>query len=195
MRQLRTVLLLFAMLMLLVGGVYPMAVTAVARWVFPSQAEGSLVRDGGGRVIGSKLIGQPFSSPAYFWPRPSATQDFPYNPMASGGSQLGPTNPDLKEQIAGRIAAFRQSGIEGPIPSDLVMTSGSGLDPHVTLDAALAQVPRVAKARGMEEAALRVVVTAHREGRELGCLGKERVNVLVLNLDLDAMEERGHGEE
>jgi potassium-transporting ATPase KdpC subunit len=193
MRQVRTAFMLFFALTVLVGAAYPAAVTGIARLAFPAKAEGSLLRDAKGNVIGSALIGQPFSDPKYFWPRPSETQNVPYNPMASGGSQLGPTNPKLAEEIAGRVAAWRATGISGPIPSDLVMASGSGLDPDVTPEAALAQIPRVAPARGLSEEELRDFVSAHAEKRFLGFIGAPRVNVLSLNLDLDAMEARAHG--
>jgi potassium-transporting ATPase KdpC subunit len=188
MREFRRVLILFAVLAVLVGGLYPAIVTAISKIAFPSQAEGSLVRDAKGDVIGSELIGQPFSAPKYFWPRPSATGDRSYDAMTSGGSQLGPTNPKLADEIAERVAAWRASGVSGPVPSDLVMASGSGLDPDVTPEASLVQVPRVAKARGMSEALLRGIVAEHTEGRSLGFLGGARVNV-----PLDAMEGEAHG--
>jgi potassium-transporting ATPase KdpC subunit len=195
MRQVRTALMLFLVLSILVGGLYPAAVTAVAALAFPAQAEGSLVRDGSGKVMGSELIGQPFSAPKYFWPRPSATQGFPYNPMASGGSQLGPTNPELGTQMRERVQALRAAGVEGTIPSDLVTSSGSGLDPDISPEAAFIQVARVAKSRGMTAEALRAIVSVHIKKRFLGFIGAPRVNVLSLNIDLDAMEARTHGEQ
>ena len=183
MKNIKTAILLFAILMVIIGGVYPLLVTVLSNFIFPWQSRGSLIHDSG--IRGSMLIGQPFSDPKYFWPRPSPTADFPYNPMASGGSQLGPTNDELAKKISERLELFRRAGIKAPIPSDLVMASGSGLDPHVTLESALIQVPRVAKSRNLDEESVRRLVMAHLEKRQLWLLGKERVNVLNLNLALD----------
>jgi K+-transporting ATPase ATPase C chain len=135
------------------------------------------------------LIGQSFSDPKYFWPIPSATADFPYNALASGGSNLGPTNKDLITQITGRVKSFRQSGIQGPLPADLVTASGSGLDPHISPAAAVYQVTRVAKARGLDEAKVRALVVQHTKGRQFGILGAPVVNVLELNLALNALRQ------
>jgi K+-transporting ATPase ATPase C chain len=163
-------------------------VTLVAGVAFPRQAAGSFVKDAGGRVIGSALIGQPFSDPKYFWPRPSATGPFAYNPGSSGGANLGPTNPALLAAVADRVATLRAAGVAGPVPSDLVLASASGLDPHVTPAGARSQVGRVARARGLPEPELEGLVASHVEERQLGVLGEPRVNVLELNLALDQLK-------
>ena len=183
---LRPALTLFAMLSVLTGLAYPAAVTALAQTLFPAQAHGSLLRDGE-RVVGSSRIGQPFSDSGLFWGRPSATTPVPYNAAASAGSNQGPSNPALQSAVRARIAALRAAdpSARGPVPADLVTTSGSGLDPHISIAAALYQVPRVARARGLGEDELRRRVGAHIEGRTLGVLGEPRVNVLLLNLDLE----------
>ncbi|MGV8040675.1 MAG: potassium-transporting ATPase subunit KdpC [Thermoanaerobaculaceae bacterium] len=184
--HLRPAAALLALLSVLCGLVYPALVTGVATLLLPRQAGGSLITKDG-HVIGSELIGQPFTLPRYFWGRPSATQPVPYAATASTGSNLGPSNPALHEAVRARIAALRaaDSSLVGPIPADLVTASGSGLDPHVSPAAALAQVRRVAAARGLPEALVRDLVTRHVEGRQLGVLGEPRVNVLRLNLALD----------
>jgi potassium-transporting ATPase KdpC subunit len=180
-----TMLLIFTVL---TGLVYPLSVTGLAQLFFPEQANGSLIVHNG-KVVGSKLIGQYFDKPEYFWSRPSATSPFPYNAAASGGSNLGPTNPVLIEVVKARVAALRSAdpGNDSPIPVDLVTASGSGLDPHISPAAALYQVKRVARARGLEENAVHTLVTQHTEGRQFGLLGERRVNVLQLNLSLDAL--------
>jgi len=188
MRSIRTGVLLFLFLWITTGLVYPALVTIIGQVVFPRQAAGSLIRKGDGTVAGSRWIGQPFSDPKYFWSRPSATADFPYNPLASGGSNLGPTNKDLLQQVADRVKSFKDSGMAGPMPSDLVMASGSGLDPHISLEAARRQAPRVAKARRLEEAKLGQLLKDHLEDRQLGFLGEPRVNVVQLNLALDNLQ-------
>ena len=183
-RQLRPALLMLIALTVVTGGLYPLVVTGVARLAFPRKAAGSLIeRDG--VVVGSALIGQPFDDPRLFWGRPSATTP-PCNGAASGGSNLGPTNPALATAVRARVAALRASDPtqSAPIPVDLVTASGSGLDPHVTPAAVLWQVPRVAGARGLPEASLKALVDRHVEGRDLGLLGEPRVNVLALNLAL-----------
>jgi K+-transporting ATPase ATPase C chain len=189
MKNIKTALKLFAILLVLVGVIYPVAVTVLAQFVFPDEAEGSLLYDSSGKVIGSALIGQPFSDPKYFWPRPSVTSEYPYNALASGGSNLGPTNKHLMEQIAMRADLLKSSGIQDPVPSDLVMASASGLDPHISMQSALIQIPRVARARNLDEETLRKLVLDHVEERQFGFLGEQRVNVLQLNLALDSMNE------
>ncbi|GAB0056158.1 Potassium-transporting ATPase KdpC subunit [Candidatus Magnetaquicoccaceae bacterium FCR-1] len=173
---------------LLTGLLYPAMVTAIAQGLFPGKATGSLLR-ANGQVIGSALIGQPFTDPRYFWGRPSATAPMPYNAAASGGSNLGPLNPALEEAVQARIMVLKESDPtqKQPIPVDLVTTSGSGLDPHISPDAAIWQVPRVARARNISEAEVLLRVRKHTEGRTFGILGEARVNVLALNLDLDTL--------
>jgi K+-transporting ATPase ATPase C chain len=170
------------------GGIYPAVVTGVAYTVFPKQAKGSLIIDKSGKEIGSSLIGQPFSDPKYFWPRPSAATDFGYNAMGSSGSNSGPTNPDFIKTVGDRVKTLRDTGVTGNIPADLVEASASGLDPHITPESAKVQIARVAKAREMTEEALTKLVSAHTEGRQLGFLGEPRVNVLALNLALDGIK-------
>ena len=187
-KQLRTALALLALLTVLCGGIYPLAVTALAQLFFPSQANGSLVvKDG--RAVGSRLIGQPFDEPRYFWGRPSATAPFPCNAAASGGSNLGPSNPALRAVVADRVHGLRASdpGNGAPIPVDLVTASASGLDPHVSASGAEWQVPRVARVRGLCEADVRRLVEEYTEGRQLGLYGERRVNVAELNRALDRM--------
>lgn len=185
MRNLATAALLYLVVSLLTGLVYPLAVTGIAQLFFPLRANGSLVeRDG--HTVGSELIGQPFAGPGYFWSRPSATGPFPYNAAASSGSNLGPTNPALLERVKGDVERIQQAHPgKGPVPVDLVTASGSGLDPHINPAAALYQVERVAAARNLEPATVRRLVEQHVEGRTLGLLGEPRVNVLELNLALD----------
>lgn len=189
MKPIKIALRLFFLLWITTGVIYPAVVTVIGQLAFPEQAAGSLVRNKDGAIVGSALIGQPFSEAKNFWPRPSATADFPYNPMASGGSNLGPTNPDLLKQVANRVKALQEAGISTPVPSDLVLASGSGLDPHISLEAALCQVSRVAKARNLKEDRLRQLLQTQAEGRQWGFLGEQRVNVLKLNLALDASTE------
>jgi K+-transporting ATPase ATPase C chain len=191
-KQLRAALVSLAMLTLITGVIYPLVVTGIARAAFPKKSGGSLiVRDG--RMSGSELIGQPFDDPRYFWGRPSATGPFPYNAAASSGSNLGPANPSLADAVEARIEALRAVDPENtrPIPADLVTASGSGLDPHISVPAALYQAPRVARTRGLIEEQVLLQVQRHIEDRQFGILGEPRVNVLKLNLALDGMSQRG----
>jgi len=188
MDQLKPAIVLLALLTLLTGVVYPLVVTGVTQVMFPGQANGSLVvRDG--KPVGSRLIGQPFDDPRYFWGRLSATAPFAYNAGASTGSNYGPLNPAFHAAAKARIDALREADPDNkaPIPVDLVTASGSGLDPHISPAAALFQVSRVARARKLDEARVRQLVASHIEGRQLGVLGEPRVNVLELNLALDDM--------
>ncbi len=185
---LRPAALLLVLLSVLTGIVYPALVTGLSALVFPRQAAGTLIeRDG--RVVGSALIGQPFTDPRYFWSRPSATGPHPYNAAASSGSNLGPSNPAHHAAVQARIEALRAAdpGNTAPIPVDLVTASASGLDPDISPAAALYQAGRVARARGVPEATVRELVVRHTSGRQLGVLGEPRVNVLALNLALDAL--------
>lgn len=169
----------------LLGIVYPLMVTGLAQWFFPRQANGELIHEHG-ELIGSKLIGQPFTSPEYFYSRPSAAGAAGYDASASGGSNLGPTNKVLIDRVASQVAALEKDNPGVPVPIDLVTTSGSGLDPDISPAAAEFQVPRIARERGMSQTDLRVLVSRHTEARQFGFLGEPRVNVLELNLDLDA---------
>jgi K+-transporting ATPase ATPase C chain len=186
MKELKTAMLMCLLFTVLCGGLYPAVVTAIAQAVFPVQANGSLLTDAGGQAVGSQLIGQPFTGPHYFWPRPSATPDFPYNPMASGGSNNGPTNPAFLATVTARVEVLRASGINGPIPADLVLASASGLDPHLSPEAVRLQIPRIARARNLPEDLLERLVTMHTEDRQFSLLGEPRINVLRLNRALDS---------
>jgi len=188
MKEIKPAILIFLIFTLICGGLYPAVVTGIAQGVFPKQADGSLIFDQNGKTIGSALIGQPISDPKYFWPRPSASAGFAYNPLASGGSNAGPTNADYLAMVGKRVKVLRDSGATGPIPAELVQASASGLDPHLSPAGAMLQVPRVAKARGMAETQLAAIVAAHTEDRQLGFLGDPRVNVLVLNVELDRLQ-------
>ena len=185
-KQLKASCLMFLWLSLITGVAYPVVVTALGGALFPHQAAGSLVsRDG--VVTGSALIGQPFAPGRYFAGRPSATSPFPCNAAASGGSNLGPTSKALADRLAADVAAAKQDNPSAPVPVDLVTTSGSGLDPEISPEAALFQVPRIAKVRNLPEAELRALVDSRIEGRDLGLFGEPRVNVLKLNLALDRL--------
>jgi K+-transporting ATPase ATPase C chain len=164
-------------------------VTGIAQAIFPWRANGSLIEHQG-QVIGSELIGQSFTDPKYFWGRPSATAPFPYNAAASSGSNLGPTNPAFAQAFRARIEALQSAdpGNTSPIPVDLVTTSASGLDPHISVAAALYQMPRVSRERGLSDEQVRLLVEQYTEGRQLGFLGEPRVNVLKLNLALDGLK-------
>jgi K+-transporting ATPase ATPase C chain len=188
MKDIKPAILLFIIFTIICGGIYPAVVTGIAQVVFPKQAKGSFITDTSGKEIGSKLIGQPFADAKYFWPRPSAASDFGYNAMGSGGSNSGPTNPDYLKTVGDRVKTLRDTGVTGKVPADLVQASASGLDPHVTPESALLQVPRVAKARGVSEDTLIKAVAQATEGRQLGFLGEPRVNVLELNLSLDLLK-------
>jgi K+-transporting ATPase ATPase C chain len=181
---------LLAIFTLLTGLAYPLLVTGIAQLAFPVQANGSLIeRDG--EIIGSSLIGQPFADPAYFWGRPSATGPFAYNAAASSGSNLGPSTQALYDAIAARVAALQAAdpGNLGAVPVDLVTASGSGLDPHISPQAAYYQAARVARERGLEVEAVRGLIAEHSQQPWLGFWGQARVNVLELNLALDAYDQ------
>jgi K+-transporting ATPase ATPase C chain len=187
--QLRPAFVSLAIFTFLTGIIYPLAVTGIAQLTFPHQANGSLiVKDS--QTVGSELIGQPFDDPRYFWGRLSATSPFPYNAGSSSGSNLGPTNPALTAAVQSRIAALKAADPSHtlPIPVDLVTASGSGLDPQISVAAALFQISRVAKARGLSEETVRALVDQYTQGRLLGLLGEARVNVLLLNLALDGIK-------
>ena len=195
LREIRPAIVVLLALTLITGLVYPLAMTGIAEVIFPRQAQGSLIeRDG--KVVGSALIGQVFTSDKYFHGRPSATTapdpndatktiPAPYNAANSGGSNLGPSNKALIDRVQGDIEALKKENPAAPVPADLVTTSASGLDPHISPEAALFQVPRIAKARNLPEDRIRQLVEDNTEGRFLGLLGEPRVNVLLLNLALD----------
>lgn len=186
--HLRPALTMLLLLTVLTGLIYPLTVTGIAQALFPYEANGSLIVHEG-KVVGSKLIGQYFDKPTYFWSRPSATAPFPYNAAASRGSNLGPTNPALTETVKTRVAAFREAdpGNGLLVPVDLITASGSGLDPHITPAAALYQVKRVARVRGLDEIVVQSLIAEHTEERQFKLLGERRVNVLQLNFALDAL--------
>jgi len=189
LRELKPAVLMLAVLTLITGFVYPALVWGIAQVAFPHRANGSLIeRDG--KVVGSERIGQPFTSPQYFWSRPSATSPYPYNASSSSASNQGPLNPALSAAVAARVKALRDAdpGNRAPVPVDLVTASGSGLDPHISLAAARYQLVRVAKARGMDLNAVQELTDRYTEGRTFGVLGEPRVNVLQLNLALDALK-------
>ncbi len=196
LREVRPAIVMIVGLTILTGLVYPLAMTGIAQALFPQQANGSLIEKGG-KVIGSELIGQNFTKPGYFHGRPSATTDTdpkdpsktipaPYNAANSGGSNVGPTSKALVDRLQGDVKALKEENPNTPIPVDLVTTSASGLDPDISPAAALFQVPRVAKERGLPEQRVRDLVTSNIEGRFLGVIGEPRVNVLKLNMALDA---------
>jgi potassium-transporting ATPase KdpC subunit len=185
----RPAIVLFLIMTVLTGIVYPLAVTGIAQVLFHDEAAGSLVfKDG--KPIGSRLIGQSFSDPKYFWSRPSATAPQPYNGLASTGSNLGPLNPALTDAVKSRIDALKAADPTNalPIPVDLVTASASGLDPEISIAAARYQAARVARIRGLEPSAVQALIASHSRGRLLGLLGEPRINVLELNLALDALQ-------
>jgi len=192
LKQLKPVFMVFLLLTVVTGIVYPLLVTGVAQLVFPEKANGSLMRSEGG-YVGSDLIGQPFDDPKYFWGRLSATPDFPYNSASSSGSNMGPSNPALVEAVKARVEALQKAdpGNQSSIPIDLVTASGSGLDPHISPAAALYQASRVARFRGLSEERVRALVDQFTEPRQWGLLGEPRVNVLRLNLALDGLQGQG----
>lgn len=185
MQNLITAILMTIVTTVLLGLIYPLVVTGLAQVIFPAQANGSLIRSADGTVIGSSLIGQPFTSPGYFRSRPSAAGANGYDAGASSGSNLGPTNQKLIDRVKGDVEKAQPENPGKPVPIDLVTTSGSGLDPHISPAAAEFQSPRVARERGISEVELMKIVAAHTEGRQFSLLGEPRVNVLELNIDLD----------
>ena len=189
LKELKPAFVLLVLMTVITGALYPALVTGVAKVLFPSQASGSLIEKDG-KAVGSALIGQPFSDPKHFWWRASGTSPYPNNASASSGTNQGPINPALAEAVTGRVKALREAepGSTGPVPVDLVTASASGLDPHISPAAAEYQVARVAKARGMDAPRVRALVADATEGRQLGFLGEPRVNVLKLNLALDAQQ-------
>src|SRR5579859_2154341 len=189
LNELRRAFTMLAMMTLITGVAYPLLVTGISQAAFHGKAAGSLIeRDG--KAVGSELIGQSFADPKHFWSRPSATSPYPHNASSSSGSNLGPLNPALIDAVAGRIKALRDAdpGNIAPVPIDLVTASASGLDPHISPAAAAYQVERVAKARNLDPQKVRGLVAQFTEGRQLGFLGEPRVNVLGLNLALDALQ-------
>ena len=187
MKNLITAVLMTIVTTVLLGLIYPLAVTGLAQVLFPYQANGQLIRRADGALVGSRLIGQPFSSPGYFRSRPSAAGAMGYDAAASGGSNLGPTNQKLVDRIKVDVEKLQAENPERLVPVDLITSSGSGLDPHISPAAAEFQVPRVARERMMTEAEVRNIVAAHTEGRQFDFLGEPRVHVAELNLDLDRM--------
>jgi potassium-transporting ATPase KdpC subunit len=187
LKEIRPALVLLGAFTLITGVIYPAAVTGIAKFAFPAQAQGSIVMRED-KPIGSALIGQTFTSPKYFWARPSATGPMPTNAAASSGSNQGPLNPALADAVKARIHALKAADPQqtSPIPVDLVTASASGLDPHISPAAAAWQAPRVARERGLAREQVETLIAQHTEGRQFGVLGEPRVNVLALNLALDA---------
>lgn len=186
-KVIRPMLTIFLVLAILTGIVYPIAIFVIGQAAFPYQANGSLLTDKNGTIIGSELIGQQFTDDRYFWPRPSYTGGYPYNPLASAGSNYGPTNEKLIADITNRTQLIKQANGGDTVPSDLVMGSASGLDPDISMDAALMQIPRVAKARGLSNVSVEALVRKHVDMPFAGVVGESTVNVLTLNLALDQL--------
>jgi K+-transporting ATPase ATPase C chain len=186
-RQLKSAVIFLAIFTIVIGVIYPLIVTGIAQVAFHHQANGSLIESKDGKYLGSELIGQPFDDPGYFWGRPSATTPFPYNASSSSGSNYGPLNPVLLDGIQKRIYALKEADPDNTqtVPVDLVTYSASGLDPHISIAAALYQVPRVARQRGISQAQILKLIDRFTQGRQLGILGEPRVNVLLLNQALD----------
>jgi K+-transporting ATPase ATPase C chain len=185
-KNLKVSIIMTILTTILLGVIYPFLVTGLAQMIFPKQANGNLIM-ANGKIVGSSLIGQPFSSPGYFRSRPSAAGATGYDAGNSSGSNLGPTNKMLVDRVTGDVQKEQTENTNMAVPMDLVTTSGSGLDPHISPEAAEFQVPRIAKERKISEDEVRALVNKHSEGRQLGFLGEPRVNVLELNLDLDAV--------
>ena len=194
LKNIRAAIIIFALFTILIGLFYPLAVTEISQLVFPNKANGSLIEKDG-KAIGSELIGQPFSDPKYFWSRPSATSPFAYNAGASSGSNYGPINQSYLDGVHKRIQDLRTADPQNskPVPVDLVTASGSGLDPHISVAAALYQLPRVARIRTLNDDKVRSLVIQFTDGRQFGFLGESCVNVLKLNLALDAMQSSSGG--
>lgn len=195
LKQIKIAFILLMLLTILTGVIYPLFVTGLAQLLFPWRANGSLLKQNN-KIIGSELIGQSFSDPAYFWSRPSATTPMPYNAANSSGSNMGPTNPDFLATVKNRVIHLHQADLQNKnlIPVDLVTTSASGLDPEISPLAAFYQIPRIAKARGISETKIRIIIEKLILNRSFGILGEPRVNVLQLNLALNNLSLRNHDE-
>lgn len=190
MRTIKTTLIIFVFFTILTGVIYPLLITGVSQVLFPNQANGSIIKASDGNKVGSSLIGQSFTSPKYFWGRLSATADSPYNAASSGGTNYSVQNDSLQKEVKVRIAALQTADPENntPIPVDLVTSSASGLDPHISPAATYYQVPRIARERGLSEDKVQALVQKHIEAPFLGIFGEPRVNVLMLNLALDSLQ-------
>jgi len=187
MKEIKPALLMLLLFTVLCGGLYPAVVTGLAHLFFPNKAMGSFIADQTGKVMGSALIGQPFTDPKYLWPRPSAAADFAYNPLASGGANAGPATPVYQKTVDERVHRLHAAGMNGPVAADLVQASGSGLDPHISPAAASSQIHRIALARNVSDEQVAGIVAVHLEDRQWGFMGAPRVNVLAVNVALDAM--------